>query len=303
MSRVVREEDGFTLVELLVVCVVMLVVLGATLTALNSFQSNAQTNNRQNDAQQEARRATDELARELRNLASPTNEEPYAIKRAQAQDLIVQSVADVRPAGSLNVRNAQFVRYCYDVPTGKVFRQRFTWTTEEAPGFPAETACPAGTWKTTELVAQDAVNGARPLFTYNSSDVLRITEIHTSLYVDVNPGKTPKETNLSTTVFLRNQNRQPIARFTAVRDGGSIVLNGSDSEDPEERALYYFWHDPAANVADQDDPTLIGTGIVHYYTPATPGSHTIYLVVTDQADLAGTAPPQTVCVPGGTITC
>ena len=83
MSRLVREENGFTLVELLIVCVVMLVVLGATLTTLNSFQSNAETNARVNDSQDEARRATDQLARDLRNLASPTNEQPLAIKRAE----------------------------------------------------------------------------------------------------------------------------------------------------------------------------------------------------------------------------
>ena len=35
--------------------------------------------------------------------------------------------------------------------------------------------------------------------------------------------------SLFTTVFLRNQNRVPTASFTAVRDGTSIVLNGSDS--------------------------------------------------------------------------
>ena len=61
-----------------------------------SFQSNAETNARQNDSQQEARASMDGLARELRNLASPTNEQPYAIKRKEPQDLIVQSVADVR---------------------------------------------------------------------------------------------------------------------------------------------------------------------------------------------------------------
>ncbi len=75
------------------------------------------------------------------------------------------------------------------------------------------------------------------------------------------------------------------------------MLNGSDSEDPEERALYYEWYDPAAS------PQLVGQGIVHVYTPTTPGVHTVYLVVKDQADLASQAPPQTICVPGGTVTC
>jgi type II secretory pathway pseudopilin PulG len=304
MTRVASEESGFTLVELLVVCVLMLVVLGATLTTLTSFQSNAQTNARQNDAQEEARRATDALARDLRNLASPTNETPDAIKRALPQDLIVQSIADVRPVGSSNLRNSKYVRYCYDASNRRVLLQERTWTEATDPPFPSAAGCAAGgDWTTTKVAATDVVNGTRPLFTYNSTDVLRITEIHTSLYVDVNPGRRPKETSLSTTVFLRNQNRVPVARFTAARDGTSIVLNGSDSEDPEERALYYEWYDPAATTGPVGNPTLIGQGIVNVYTPATPGSHTIYLVVKDQADLSDEAPHQTVCVPGGTVTC
>ena len=38
MSRLSREESGFTLVELLLVCTLMIVVLGATLTTFESFQ-------------------------------------------------------------------------------------------------------------------------------------------------------------------------------------------------------------------------------------------------------------------------
>ena len=301
MSRFAREEAGFTLVELLLAATLMLVILGATLTTLNAFQSNADTNNRQNDAQEEARRATELLARELRNLASPTDEDPWAIKRAEAHDLIVQSVADVKPTGSSNRRNTQYVRYCYDAPAGRVIRQKFTWTTGTDPDPPTATGCsmtptaPPSTQASAEVVAQNVVNSARPLFTYNSSDILRISEIHTSLYVDVNPGRRPAETSLVTTVFLRNQNRAPVARFTAVRSGTSIVLNGSDSEDPEERALYYEWY-------EEGNPAKIGDGIV-YVHPATPGMHTVYLRVHDQADLSNTAPSQTVCIPGGSPSC
>ncbi|HEX2028560.1 MAG TPA: prepilin-type N-terminal cleavage/methylation domain-containing protein [Nitriliruptorales bacterium] len=303
MSRLARDESGFTLIELLLAAVLMLVILGATLTTLESFQSNADVNNRQNDSQEEARRTTELLVRELRNLASPTDEDPWAIKRAEAQDLIVQSVADVKPAGSLNKRNTQYVRYCYDAASSQVIRQRFTWTTATDPDYPTATACtmtptpPPSTEASAEVVAQNVVNGTRPLFTYNDVDVLKISEIHASLYVDVNPGTRPAETSLSTTVFLRNQNRAPIARFSAVPSGASIVLNGSDSEDPEERALTYEWY-------EGEPPTgvKIGDGIV-WVQPAAPGQHNVYLIVKDQADLSNTAPPQPVCIPGGIPSC
>jgi type II secretory pathway pseudopilin PulG len=299
MSRLAREESGFTLVELLLASVLMLVVLGATLSTIDTFGRTADVNNRQNDAQDEARRATELLAKELRNLASPTDYDPKAIKRAQAQDLIVQSVADSKPAGSLNARNTQYVRYCYDKTNGRVIRQRLTWTAAADPGFPTATECSMSTtgWTSYEVVAQNVVNDTRSLFTYNSGDLLKISEIHTSLYVDVNPGDRPAETTLFTTVFLRNQNRAPVARFTAVRSGTSIVLNGSDSDDPEERALYYEWYKRGSSSS-----TKIGDGIVYIY-PAPPGDNTVYLVVKDQADLSNQAPDQTVCIPGGSPSC
>ena len=302
--RLARDESGFTLVELLVAATLMLIMLGATLTSVNAFQKNNETNNLQNDAQDEARRGIDRLAKELRNLASPTNETPQAIKRKDDQDLIVQSVAETRPVGSLNARNTQYVRYCLDQGSQIIYRQTLTWDTATDPAYPAATTCPGSGWEATEVVGQHVVNGARPLFTYNDADPLRTTEIHSSVFVDVDTARRPTEVSLFTTVFLRNQNRVPAASFTAVRDGTSIILNGSDSQDPEERALYYFWYDQAHTGGPPvDDPQRIGEGIVYVYGPLAPGNHTVYLTVKDQADLASTAAPQTVCIPGGTVTC
>ena len=117
----------------------------------------------------------------------------------------------------------------------------------------------------------------RPLFTYTmtGSDLTTVTEIHSSLYVDVNPGTTPKETTISTSVFLRNQNRLPIARFSAAPTAeGKILLNGSESEDPEERSLRYFWYDTAVGT-DQED--YVGDGMVFEYDPPAYGTREVFL--------------------------
>jgi type II secretory pathway pseudopilin PulG len=297
MSRLAREEAGFTLTELLLVSVLMIVVLGASLTSLNSFQTNAARNERQNDAQQEARRAIDQLARELRNLASPVDYDPAAVKRKEPQDLIVQSVGAFRPAGSLNMRNTQYVRYCL-ASEGLVYRQSLGWSAAVAPPVPAGGECPASGWGTTQVAASDVVNGTRALFTYNGTSLETVTEITASLFVDIDPESRPKETTIGTTVFLRNQNRVPVARFSAAPTaGGAILLNGAESEDPEERALTYDWYDPAAV------PPRVGGGIVFTYTPETPGPHDVYLVVTDPGELTNQAPTQTVCVPGSGVVC
>ena len=298
MSDRLAMEDGFTLIELLLVCVLMIVVLGATLTTLSSFQTNASVNERQNDAQDEARRSIDTLARELRNLASPVNYDPDAIKRFEPDDLIVQSVAETRPPGSSNARNTQYVRYCYDQPNDVVYRQELTWTGSTAPDVPDGTPCPAGGWGSQRVVAGEVANDARPLFTYNGTTARTITEIQSSLFVDLDRTARPKESSIETTVFLRNQNRNPIARFTAAPSAdGAILLNGSESEDPEERALTYFWYD-----ADRGN-LLVGQGIVYSYLPPTRGPRRVFLRVEDPATLDSTAPIQTVCVPGGSLTC
>jgi type II secretory pathway pseudopilin PulG len=312
VSRLARQESGLTLVELLLVSTLMIIVLGATLTTFESFQTNSSVNTKQNEAQEEARRSIDYLARELRNLASPTNEDPDSVKRAEPDDLIVQAVAATRPAGSLNLRNTHFVRYCYNAETSRVVRQRITWTTADPPAYPTDTACPAGGWQTTDFAAW-IVNGDRPLFTYTmtGSDLTTITEIHSSLYVDVNPGRRPAETTIATSVFLRNQNRVPVAQFSiAPTADGKILLNGSESSDPEERSLRYFWYDETeGGTGDACDGMgapagpCVGDGIVFEYEPPAFGDRSMYLKVLDPANLVGTADSESVCVPGGGETC
>ncbi|HYP47526.1 MAG TPA: hypothetical protein VEQ61_02710, partial [Thermoleophilaceae bacterium] len=62
---------------------------------------------------------------------------------------------------------------------------------------------------------------------------------------------------------------------------------------PEERPLSFKWYD--------ETDTEIGDGIV-ITTPAAPGTHNYYLIVTD-AKLKTQAPEQSVCVPGTGVTC
>jgi type II secretory pathway pseudopilin PulG len=265
-----RGEEGFTLVEVLIVSVLMIIVLGATLTALESFQSNAATNQRQNDSQEQARRSLDMMARDLRNLASPVQERPEAIDRALAQDLIFQSEGTKLVTGSVNAKNTERVRYCLDA-SGRMWRNLQTWTTAAIPNAPAATACPGTGWTKKILVAENVVNGTRPIFVYNAAGLQDITEISSTLYVDVNPGKRPAETTLQSSVFLRNQNRKPTALFSVEVVGTSVLLNASESTDPEEKALIYTW---------KIDNAVVGSGIL-LTKPVTAGNHTVKLDISD----------------------
>jgi type II secretory pathway pseudopilin PulG len=311
MSRLIREESGFTLAELMLVAVLMIVVMGATLAALTSVESVSATNQRQNENQEQVRRSVDGLSRELRNLASPTDELPNAIERATASDLIFQSVARTKPAPSDNERNIQRVRYCLDASSKTVWRQEQRWILDTPPSMPPAAECPAtplpGGWDSKAVAAENVVNGTRPVFAYNATELGAITEISTSLFADATPGRPPGEVELETSVFLRNQNRAPTARFTAAVSGLAILLNGSQSEDPEQKALEYYWYDdtntsPCAPAPPPEVPQVgcVGEGIVFSYAPPPLqlGPKEVYLVVRDPAGLTHTAPTQAVCLIG-----
>jgi Tfp pilus assembly protein PilV len=287
--RQLSSEEGFTIVEVMITSVLMVVVLGATLTALTSFQRNTATNQRQNDGQDEARRTLDLLARDLRNLASPVVETPEAVDRNGAQDLIFQSEGRGTASPTANVRNTQRVRFCL-APDGNLHRNVQTWESAGVPAAPSGSACPGTGWNSSTVVAENVVNGTRPIFTYNSTVLQDITEVSATLYVDVNPGAPPAEQVLQTSVYLRNQNRKPTALFSVEVVNNSILMNASESTDPEEKAMIYEWR---IDNVDPDDPA-VANGIL-VTKPVTPGNHTVRLDVSD--GVLSDDETHTICVP------
>jgi hypothetical protein len=308
VNRLVRDESGFSLTEVLVTSLMLVVVLGAVLGAFESFASSTERNRRLNDVQDSIRVSVDAFTRELRNLASPTNELPQAIQRKTATDLVWLSVSGNKPNGSANARNTRMVRYCLKAGSrAQVWRQELTWVSVGAPTLPADTTCPGTGWTSNRLMADYVTNGARPIFSYNATAPTSVTEIGVSLFVDSDPGHSPKEVALQSAVFLRNQNRAPVAAFEATVSSGTIILNASSSDDPEGRALDFFWYDPsktgnatACGTLPSGAPTTgcIGKGLTFTYTPPAPGNRTVFLVAVDPAGLVSQAASQTKCVPG-----
>jgi prepilin-type N-terminal cleavage/methylation domain-containing protein len=311
MMRRLQDERGLTLIELLVAMTISLIVFSATLAVTAAMSNNARRNAEHNEAQDQARTYSDRLARQLRNLASPSifsadyQAQPFAIDAAGPYDLTFRVVDEQRPPGSLNQANVKRVRYCLDATDparGKLYQQEQTWknrASNDPPPIPSDTACPAVGWTTTMLVADRVVNRkggqTRPMFVYNATDVQRIGQIHTDLYVDADPTQAPAETRLGSGVTLRNQNRVPVARLDIAPSAGRVVLNGSASEDPEGMPLTYQWYvDPPTPLPDCDQkPLPAGTGClasgVVVDAALTPGPHRIVLLVKDPAGLPATA--------------
>jgi prepilin-type N-terminal cleavage/methylation domain-containing protein len=291
MTRL-RSESGFTLIELMIAATLMVVVIGATLNGLDMFQTTTRDNGLRNEGQQTAREAMGRLARELRGGASSSSQSQQGIDVAAPYDLVFQTVDATMPAGSANVANLRRSRYCLDASdpnNGRLVVQTQRWTTAAPPAVPARASCPDAAWGTPFQLADHIVNRSggqdRPLFTYNSATLNQITRLQVQLYVDARRDSadngTKPEVPLASSINLRNQNRPPVAYFTAdVRPGGHLALNASGSSDPDSDPLTYEWFDGSTR--------LPATTVTYDYTASSNGSRPIKLVVYDPAGLSAT---------------
>jgi type II secretory pathway pseudopilin PulG len=307
-----RNESGFTLMEVLLASSLMIVVLAATLTVFEQFVTTSDRNTRQNDAQDVARNTIDQVTRQLRNLALPTPQSPNSIDSASGWDLVFKTADPGR----------RRVRYClqtsspYSTSNGALWLETQTGSAGGAdPPVPPTGTCPvapaAGGWSTRRLVASNVTNlnggASRPIFEFNAptSTPSKITEVHVSLFVDVDPTRPPAETRISSGVFLRNQNQAPAATFTITPAGqGRFLMNAANSSDPEGRTLAYYWYRGTSpsytNVLTSgtclSSDGCINSGIINDYTlqPSNTTSDQLFtLLVRDPGGLTSTS--QTTC--------
>jgi hypothetical protein len=239
------------------------------------------------------------LTRELRNLAQPQSDGVATVERAGAYDLVFKTVDGGSAPTAANPASIIRVRYCLDSSTpgnAKLYYQSQPWTTGSTA--PTDPACPSSAWPLRRLLTNWISNRAggqnRPVFTYDSATPSAVKTVHTDVLLDADATRGPKETELSSGVFLRNQNQPPTALFTATRSGTSIVLNASQSADPEGDPLSFQFYDKTSGT-----PVAIPScaGVVCTWTPSyTPpaGRYTIGLAITDSGGMSVNAPDQQV---------
>jgi Tfp pilus assembly protein PilE len=307
MSRLSRDE-GYTLVEVLLVCIISTILLGATLTTFAATERNSREASDTNALQDETRFVVDQVARQLRNIASQSENVFRPIERAEGNDLIFRVVRRTGTVTATNPTNIQRVRYCMN-GRNQLYQQTQVLT-DTATAAPAGTACPLGAgWTRQRVLTGVVTNGDRPAFHYmqaegspqtytESTSVVgdpqleRIVGVRLELFVDDDLRRAPAETSLSTRVFLRNQNRKPTAVFSAVPGAGmSLQLNGGDSTDPEGARLTFKWFDKVGTAAERQ----IGEGAVFTYSSPnlTAGTHSLRLEVRDAGGNTVSSPVQT----------
>jgi type II secretory pathway pseudopilin PulG len=326
MSRALR-QDGFTMVELLLVCVISLVIFGATMTAWVSMVHSDTAATSQRDNVETARQALDRASRQLRNLANPTVNAVTTVDRAADYDLIFQTSDPAKT----------WVRYCLQTDGPATPAAGILWENESPNSTtssggtltnPMRGACPGTGWSTSRRVVTGVSNQAggvdRNVFDYRcapgapvpcpvtTADYTKITSVGIDLWVDANPNDRVHEMHVSSGVFLRNQNEAPTAFVSSppsIVGSRRVLLNGSGSSDPEGRTLDYFWFatDPSTlpemttTACTGAFPSAVWQGVTfNKLFAATEGAagtaKTFYLVVRDPGCLTDTY-PITVTIP------
>jgi hypothetical protein len=300
MTVLSDQRGEMSLTGLLVAMILFTVVLGATLGAFETFTTRNNDEAQRADVEERAHVAVDRLTRELRNVGQPQSDGVSTFERADPYDLIFKAVDRSLSPTAANPSSLARVRYCLNSSTpgnAKLHYQTQAWTSGSTA--PADTACPStgGGWSTSAVVADWISNRAggqnRPLFTYNGAAAADVRIVHADLLLDADASRGPKETELSSGIFLRNQNRPPTSLFTPTPSGTSIVLDGSLSADPEGDPLSFQFYDKtgATPVAIEGCASVVCTWTPSYHSA---DGYTIGLTVTDSGGIAVNATDQDV---------
>jgi prepilin-type N-terminal cleavage/methylation domain-containing protein len=184
-------EDGFTLVELLMVMVISVVLLLATLQVFDSFSSSTAHQTKVIDANDQARATMDGIVHDLRNSSSVTRADPNDLVYAVKESATV----------------TRYSRYCLDA-SNALHREQSTTSVDPGTGCPST----ATGWASAKVTTMASTNStANPLFRYDVVTATAVRSISLTFSLDASGGGHAGASTLRASAFLRSQaERAPV---------------------------------------------------------------------------------------------
>jgi prepilin-type N-terminal cleavage/methylation domain-containing protein len=289
----IRDQRGFSLIELLVAILLAMIIFGAATTAFVSFLGVSTKTEDQQRAQDAARSTIERLSAHLRNAMTNGSSNAVVSPSSSGFDLIFVTAMPGTATSSTNPRGLTHVRYCLESRGSKkddrLFFQTAPYSTAStAP--PSTLSCPDTAWSTKHVFSDHYVNrsqpGAPPLFTYKTDSATppNITGVAMHPILDWAPSRDPIPTELNTSVTLRNLNRVPTAALSCSGlANGHAVCDGSASTDPDGEQLTYLWKMNGSTLSTETSSRL------DKYPLTSKATYTFALTVTDAGGLSSTA--------------
>jgi prepilin-type N-terminal cleavage/methylation domain-containing protein len=188
-ARLLREERGYTLVELLTVLMILGVVMGGLTTVFASATSSEADMNNRFQAQQGARLALDKLRREVHCASSAT-----------PSGSSVSSITLTVPTYCKTYSGTASVTWCTrSVSTNRYALYRMNGTTCSGGVKWADHLTPTST--------ATVCSGALCIFNYTAQSTTSLAKLHVDLPVNPKPSRTVDTYELIDDLVLRNSTR------------------------------------------------------------------------------------------------
>ncbi|MEA2219610.1 MAG: hypothetical protein QOJ35_2236 [Solirubrobacteraceae bacterium] len=214
-SRTLRDDAGFTMVEVVVAMGLSVIVLFAILTTLDTFSSHSARQTRVTDANSQVRAAMDRVVTDLRQAAT--------VEVAGANDL-VYTVVD----SATQVRRE---RICLD-GAGVLWRSSVTTATPPAVPIAAGTACPtagSGAFMISNLISVNSVSN--PIFRYDSATPSSVRSVGVTIALNAGNVRNNDVSTLRASTFVRSraETAPPVDIGTSCNSSGQPTLTLSSS--------------------------------------------------------------------------
>jgi type II secretory pathway pseudopilin PulG len=224
MDERLRDESGYTLIELLIAALVMVIVLGSVLVMFDKMSAGAVKSDKLTATQDSTQTQIDRMTRTLRNSRVVVTG-GSAFTRATPLAVAFGTIGGLSGTGT----TPGYVSYCVN-PTAQVLYAASTTSTAASTADPG-TNCPSTVtgWTSTQLATNVVNTTSSPLFTYVPSTTSpRAVDI--SLRVNGGTTATPRIIALRTTAAQRSVDGMapalPASTITATcQSDGSALLS------------------------------------------------------------------------------